>query len=70
LPNVESFLTLIVDDDHLRGIFRVFDIDHSDEFDGFPVPSLPITSIELSGSMSQVPLIEKFEAARGPIVKL
>ena len=38
LPNVESPVPLFVDDDHLRGIFRVFDIDQSGEFDVFPLP--------------------------------
>src|SRR6516225_3108514 len=38
LPNVETSFPLFIDDDHLRGIFRVFDIDQSSEFDVFPLP--------------------------------
>jgi hypothetical protein len=38
LPNVETFLPLFIDDDHLRGIFCVIDIDWYDEFDEFPLP--------------------------------
>jgi hypothetical protein len=37
-PNVETFLPLFIDDDHLRRIFRVIDIDWYGEFDEFPLP--------------------------------
>src|SRR6516162_10103013 len=35
---LETSFPLFIDDDHLRGIFRVFDIDQSSEFDVFPLP--------------------------------
>src|SRR5215475_3062548 len=38
LPNVETFLLLIIDDDHLRGILCVIDIDWYIEFDVLPLP--------------------------------
>ena len=36
-PNVDSLL-LVIDDDHLRGIFAVFDVDHRGESNVFPLP--------------------------------
>jgi hypothetical protein len=36
LPNVETFHPQLIDDDHLRGIFRVIDMDRCADFDVFP----------------------------------
>src|SRR4030095_13408923 len=38
LPNVETFLPLFIDDDQLRGIFCIIDIDRYVEFDALPLP--------------------------------
>ena len=35
-PNEEAFLPLFIDEDHLRGIFHVFDRDECCESAGFP----------------------------------
>ena len=36
LPNVDTSLPRLVDENHLRGIFRVVDIDRFGEFDAYP----------------------------------